>query len=63
MKKPKRMINEKLERQAFEDIFKDTFSQFKDNLMISEDIRDKIVKEAIKKIREQLQGISRQPQI
>jgi hypothetical protein len=63
MAKKKRMINEKLERKPFEEIFDDTFAQFKDNLVISDDIRKKIVREAVKRIREQLQGLSRQPQI
>jgi hypothetical protein len=63
MTKNKRMINEKLERKPFEDIFNDSFAEFKDNLMISEEIRTKIVKRTIKKIREQLQGLSRQPQV
>jgi hypothetical protein len=63
MSKPKRMINDKLQRKPFEEIFNDTFAEFKDNLLISEDIRNKIVKEAVKRIREQLQGLSRQPQI
>jgi len=63
MSKSKRMINEKLERKPFEDIMNDTFAEFKDNLLISEDIKNKIVKRTVKKIRDQLQGISRQPQI
>ena len=53
------MINDKLERRPFEEIFNDTFAQFKDNLVISDEIRKKIVREAIKRIREQLQGLSR----
>jgi hypothetical protein len=59
MNKPKRMINEKLERKTFEDIIKETFSRFRDNFLISEEIRDKIISDATKKIREQLQGLSR----
>jgi len=59
MNKSKRMINDKLERRPFEEIFNDTFAQFKDNLVISDEIRKKIVREAIKRIREQLQGLSR----
>jgi hypothetical protein len=63
MPKNKRMINEKLERKPFEDIMNDSFAEFKDNMMISDDIRNKIVKKTVKKIRDQLQGLSRQPQL
>ena len=59
MNKPKRMINENLERKTFEEIIKDTFSRFRDNFLISEEIRDKIIKDATKKIRDQLEGLSR----
>jgi len=59
MNKPKRMINENLERKTFEELIKDTFSRFRDNFLISEEIRDKIIKDATKKIRDQLQGLSR----
>jgi len=53
------MINENLERKTFEELIKDTFSRFRDNFLISEEIRDKIIKDATKKIRDQLQGLSR----
>lgn len=53
------MITENLERKTFEEIIKETFARFRDNFLISEEIRDKIITDATKKIREQLQGVSR----
>ena len=59
MDKPKRMITEQLERQAFEKIIHDVFSKYKDNLMCSQSILDSIIKDATIQIRLQLQGVTR----
>jgi len=59
MSQPKRWITEYLERKAFEDIIRQTFIRYKDNLMCSEDTLDEIIKSVTTEIREQLQGISR----
>ena len=59
MEKKKRMISPFLERKAFEDIIRKTFSKYKDNLMCSEETINDIIRDATKEIREQLQGVSR----
>ena len=55
----KRWINEELERKAFEEIIRKTFEHYRDNLMCSQDTIDEIIAEATQRIREQLQGITR----
>ena len=59
MEKTKRMITETLERLPFERIIMEVFSHYRDNLMCSGDTIESITKEATIKIREQLQGMSR----
>lgn len=59
MDKPKRMVNDDLERKAFEKIIHDVFSKYKDNLMCSQSILDEIARDATKQIRQQLQGLHR----
>jgi len=59
MEKTKRMISETLERLPFETILKDVFAKYRDNLMCSSETLDNITKEATNRIREQLQGLSR----
>ena len=59
MDREKRFINEYLERKAFEDIIKNTFQKYRDNLMCSQEIMDSIINDATKEIREQLQGMTR----
>ena len=59
MNKPIRMITPTLERAAFEEIIKNVFAKYRDNLMCSQKILDEITTEASKQIREQLQRISR----
>ena len=59
MEQSKRWITEYLERKAFEEIIRQTFSQYKDNLMCSQDTMDKIISDVTKEIRDQLQGISK----
>ena len=58
MPKPKRMLDQGTERVPFEDIIDATFEKYKDNIVISQDNKKSISKEMIKKIREQLKGIS-----
>ena len=60
MDQAKRWINEGLERKAFEDIIRKTFTKFKDNLMCSQETMDDIIVEVTREIREQLQGIKRE---
>lgn len=60
MDQEKRWITEVLERKAFEDIIRKTFTKYKDNLMCSQETMDNIVVEATREIREQLQGIKRE---
>ena len=60
MDKPKRMINEQLERKAFEKIIHDVFSKYRDNLMCSQSILDSISKDASVQIHQQLQGLTRE---
>jgi len=59
MEQSKRWITEYLERKAFEEIIRQTFTRYKDNLMCSQDTMDKIISEVTKDIRDQLQGISK----
>ena len=58
MAKTKRMIDSDTERVPFEEIVDATFEKFKDNIMISQDNKKSITKELLKKIREQLKGLS-----
>ena len=60
MDKNKRWITVDLERKAFEEIIRQTFTRYKDNLMCSQDTIDSIIADATKEIRKQLQGISRE---
>jgi hypothetical protein len=60
MGQSKRWITDDLERKAFEEIIRQTFNRYKDNLMCSQDTIDQIIKDATKEIRSQLQGISRE---
>ncbi len=60
MEHNKRWITEYLERKAFEEIIRQTFSRYKDNLMCSQDTMDKIISDVTKEIRDQLQGISKE---
>jgi len=60
MDQAKRWINEDLERKAFEDIIRKTFSKYKDNLMCSQETMDDIIVDVSREIREQLQGIKRE---
>ena len=60
MDQAKRWINEDLERKAFEDIIRKTFTKYKDNLMCSQETMDDIIVEVSREIREQLQGIKRE---
>jgi hypothetical protein len=55
----KRWITDELERKAFEEIIRQTFNRYKDNLMCSQDTIDHIIEDVTKEIRKQLQGISR----
>ena len=57
MDQEKRWINEDLERKAFEDIIRKTFTKYKDNLMCSQETMDDIIVETTREIREQLQGV------
>lgn len=59
MDEDKRWITENLERKAFEDIIRDTFNKYKDNLMCSQETMDDIIVEATQEIREQLHGLKR----
>ncbi len=59
MEQNKRWITDDLERKAFEEIIRQTFNHYKDNLMCSQDTMDQIVTDVTKEIRMQLQGISR----
>ena len=58
MTKPKRMLDNNKERVPFETIVEATFEKYKDNIMISKDNKKIISDEMIKKIREQLKGLS-----
>ena len=60
MEHSKRWITEYLERKAFEEIIRQTFSRYKDNLMCSQDTMDKIISDVTKEIRDQLQGTSKE---
>ena len=60
MEQSKRWITEYLERKAFEEIIRQTFSRYKDNLMCSQDTMDKIISDVTKEIRDQLQGTSKE---
>jgi hypothetical protein len=60
MSQSKRWITEYLERKAFEDIIRQTFERYKDNLMCSQDTLDAIIKSTTSEIRKQLQGITRE---
>ena len=60
MSQSKRWITEYLERKAFEDIIRQTFTRYKDNLMCSQDTLDEITKSVTTEIRKQLQGIKRE---
>ncbi len=60
MDQAKRWINEDLERKAFEDIIRKTFTKYKDNLMCSQETMDDIIVDVTGEIREQLQGIKRE---
>lgn len=60
MDQEKRWINEDLERKAFEEIIRKTFTKYKDNLMCSQETMDDIIVDATREIREQLQGIKRE---
>lgn len=60
MDQEKRWITENLERKAFEDIIRKTFTKYKDNMMCSQDTMDNIIVEATREIREQLQGLKRE---
>jgi len=55
----KRWVTEELERKAFEQIVREVFMKYRDNIMCSEIIMENIIKDSSKKIREQLQGLSR----
>ena len=59
MDEEKRWITQDLERKAFEDIIRNTFEKYKDNLMCSQDTMDDIIVDATREIREQLQGVKR----
>ena len=59
MNQAKRYINQYLERKAFEQIIRQTFEKYKDNLMCSRDTMDSIIQDVTKEIRQQLQGITR----
>ena len=56
----KRWITDKLERKAFEEIIRNTFEKYRDNLMCSQDTMDDIIVDATREIREQLQGLKRE---
>jgi len=60
MDQNKRWITIDLERKAFEEIIRQTFNRYRDNLMCSQDTMDHIIDDAAKEIRSQLQGISRE---
>ena len=60
MDHPKRWIDENLERKAFEDIIREVFQKYKDNMMCSQDTVDSIIKDATNEIRGQLKGLSRE---
>ncbi len=57
---PKRWIDENLERKAFEDIIREVFQKYKDNMMCSQDTVDSIIRDATREIRHQLKGLSRE---
>lgn len=59
MDQTKRWITEYLERKAFEDIIRQIFTQYKDNMMCSQDILDNIIVAVTSEIRKQLKGITR----
>ena len=59
MTQSKRWITNYLERKAFEDIIRQTFLRYRDNMMCSQDTLEKIITGVTKEIREQLQGITR----
>ena len=58
MEKSKRMITDTLERKAFEQLIRNVFNKYKDNMMCSKDTMEEIITDDTKKIREQLQGVS-----
>jgi hypothetical protein len=58
MTKPKRMLDDNKERLPFEAIVESAFEKYKDNIMISKDNKKILSDEMIKKIREQLKGLS-----
>jgi hypothetical protein len=59
MNQSKRWINDYLERKAFEDIIRQTFLRYKDNMMCSQDTLEKIINNVTTEIRQQLQGVTR----
>ena len=59
MNQSKRWITDYLERKAFEDIIRQTFLRYKDNMMCSQDTLEKIISNVTTEIRQQLQGVTR----
>ena len=49
--------NDEIERRNFEDIVKDVFQEYKDNMMISQSIIDEILCKISKEIRKQLKDV------
>jgi hypothetical protein len=59
MNQSKRWITDYLERKAFEDIIRQTFLRYKDNMMCSQDTLEKIISNVTTEIRQQLQGVTK----
>ena len=58
MERRKKWINPNIERKAFENIIREVFMRYKDNLLCSEDTIEEIIKDATRRIRNQLQGLT-----
>ena len=58
MERRKKWINPDIERKAFENIIREVFMSYKDNLLCSQDTIEDIIKDATSRIRNQLKGLT-----
>jgi endo-alpha-1,4-polygalactosaminidase (GH114 family) len=49
--------NDEIKRQNFEDIIRNIFQEYKDNMLISKQIADEILQRITTEIRKQLRGL------
>jgi len=49
--------NPYLKRRTFEDIIRDIFQEYKDNMLIAEDVADELLRRITSEIRAQLRGL------